>query len=79
MRFCLLILKTPRSVQLDNNSPKSRTGAGGGTRNIMVSIPSNRNRANVHRTFAFDSSSPSAGIKNSGHPVRDNPNFGNNV
>lgn len=79
MRFCLLILKTPRSVQLDNNSPKSRTGAGGGTRNIMVSIPSNRNRANVHRTFAFDGSSPAADIKNSGHPVRDNPNFGNNV
>ena len=29
MRFCLLILKIPKSVQSDNNGPKSRTGSGG--------------------------------------------------
>ena len=29
MRFCLLILKIPKSVRSDNNSPKSRTSSGG--------------------------------------------------
>ena len=51
-------------------------GAGGGTRYIVVSIPSRRNRANGHRTFALNGSSPAPNKNKTDHPERDNPFYG---
>ena len=43
-------------------------GARDGTRYIIVSIPSSRNRASVYRTLAFNHSSPISSIKISATP-----------
>ena len=54
------VLCKHRAVGFRSSSPcyPLSLGTPEGTRYIMVSIPSSRNRATVHRTVAFDCSSP---------------------